>query len=112
MIINITNRKDKVSVGVKDKIEGWLHDSQSRYDIITSAQVTLDKTDQHDEVEATIHAAGRDIFARATGSNLYAALDAMSHKIDRQLSKLREKQQHKKGSHKLSDSIIEEEVLA
>ena len=42
MIINITNRKNKVSDGVKEKIEAWLNDSQSRYDIITSAQVTLD----------------------------------------------------------------------
>jgi len=109
MIINITNRKNKVSDGVKEKIEAWLNDSQSRYDIITSAQVTLDKSDQHDEVEATIHAAGRDIFARATGSNLYAALDAMSDKVDRQLAKIREKQQHKKGTHKVSSSLVETE---
>lgn len=109
MIINITNRKNKVSEGVKERIENWLEDRQARYDIITSAQVTLDKTEQHDEAEATIHAAGRDIFARATGPNMYAALDALGDKLDRQLSKIREKQLHKKGAHKVSENLIVEE---
>lgn len=111
MIINITNRNDKVSNGTKEKIEGWLQESQSRYDIITSAQVTLDKKDGHDEVEATIHAAGRDVFARATGDNLYAALNSLSDKIDRQLSKIRDKQQHKKGTHKISESLVSDADL-
>lgn len=110
MIINITNRKNKVSEGVKERIESWLEDRQARYDIITSAQVTLDKTDQHDEAEATIHAAGRDIFARATGPNMYAALGALGDKLDRQLSKIREKQLHKKGTHKLSENMIVDEA--
>ncbi len=110
MIINITNRKNKVSEGVNERIESWLEDRQARYDIITSAQVTLDKTEQYDEAEATIHAAGRDIFARATGPNMYAALDALGDKLDRQLSKIREKQLHKKGAHKLSENLIVDEA--
>lgn len=112
MIINITNRKSKVSDNVRERIESWLNDSQERCDIITSAQVTLDKSEQHDMVEATIHAAGKDIFAKAEADNLYMALDALADKIDRQLAKLRDKQQHKKGTHKLSETLMEMEEKA
>ncbi|RVU29558.1 MULTISPECIES: ribosome hibernation-promoting factor, HPF/YfiA family [Neptunomonas] len=98
MIINITNRHDKVSPAVREKIEAQLHHSQERYDIISSAQVTLDKHERSDQVEIILHAAGRELAAKATGENLYAALDAAVAKADRQLAKLREKQTHKKGT--------------
>jgi len=111
MIVNITNRNSKVSNDVKNRIEAWLYDSQDRYDIITSAQVTLDKTDRQDEAEATIHAAGKEVFAKASGSNLYAALDSLGDKIDRQLEKIRQKQMQKKGAYKLSNELIPEDDL-
>ncbi|MBY4676452.1 ribosome hibernation-promoting factor, HPF/YfiA family [Marinobacterium arenosum] len=100
MIINITNRNDKVSPAVREKIEAWLGQSQKRFDMITSAQITLAKVDQQDEAEATLHVAGKDLFAKAVGDNLYAALDSLSDKVDKQLLKIRKKQTHKKGTPK------------
>lgn len=101
MNINITNRNDKVSPAVREKIEAWLEESQKRYNIITSAQVTIEKKNGKEEVvEATIHATGKDLFAKASDENLYAALDALSHKIDKQLAKIRDIQTNKKGTSK------------
>lgn len=113
MIINITHRNDKVSDAVREKIEAWLEHSQQNFDIISSAQVTLDKKDREDHVEAILHAAGREIVAKAHGDNLYVALDALADKIDRQLEKLRDKQTHKKGGQRpaFAEPELEEAVV-
>ena len=99
MNINITNRNDKVSPAVREKIEAWLEESQRRYDIISSAQVTIEKNNGKEEVvEASVHATGKDLFAKASAENLFSALDALAHKIDKQLAKMRDIQTNKKGS--------------
>ncbi|WP_271273719.1 ribosome hibernation-promoting factor, HPF/YfiA family [Aliamphritea hakodatensis] len=101
MNINITNRNDKVSDATREKIESWLHESQKRYNVITSAQVTIEKSNGKEEVvEATVHATGKDLFAKASHENLFAALDALSSKIDKQLAKIRDIQTNKKGTSK------------
>ncbi len=97
MIINITHRKDKVSPAVREKIESWLHHSQERYDIITSAQVTIDTNERGDDIEATLHANGKEIYAKTHAPNLFAAIDSLTDKIDRQLAKAKDKMTHKKG---------------
>ncbi|WP_027859370.1 ribosome hibernation-promoting factor, HPF/YfiA family [Marinobacterium jannaschii] len=105
MILNITNRNDKVSPAVRDKISDWLNSSQDRYETITRAQVTFDKAVRQDSVEATIHVAGKEVFAKANGDNLYAALDSLSEKVDKQLAKIHQKKVIKKGSKKPEEPV-------
>lgn len=117
MIVNITNRNDnKVSDSLRERIECWLENSQDRYETITSAQVTIAKSEREGEakVEATVHVAGNDVFAKAEGANLYAALDALEDKIDRQLDKIHQKHVSKKGVQKpeaVQDDEAEEEAV-
>jgi len=116
MIINITHRSEKVSPAVKEKIENWLHHSQDRYDIINSAQVTIDSIERGDEIEATLHTNGKEIYAKTKAANLFAAIDSLTEKIDRQLAKAKEKMTSKKGGPRhmepISEPISEEEIEA
>lgn len=102
MNVNITNRNDnKVSDSLRDRISAWLEGSAERYEAITSAQVTIEKSDERSAVvEATIHVAGKDVFAKSEAANLYAALDGLEDKIDRQLDKIHQKHVNKKGTPK------------
>lgn len=110
MIVNITNRNgDKVSDSLRDRINAWLESSGERFETITSAQVTIEKAERQEKVEATVHVAGNDIFAKAEGPNLYAALDALEDKIDRQLDKIHQKHVNKKGVQK-PEGPVEEAV--
>ena len=43
------------------------------------------------KAEATIHVAGADIFANAESEDMYAAIDLLADKLDRQLIKHNEK---------------------
>ena len=93
MIKNITHRNgSKASDNVKARINAWLDEAQERFGSITRSQIIIDKTDRADFVEAVLHVSGKDIFAKAEGSNMYAALDAVEGKINRQLEKVRQKQ--------------------
>lgn len=102
MNVNITNRNDsKVSDSLRDRINAWLESSAERYEAITSAQVTIEKSDERSAVvEATVHVAGKDVFAKSEAANLYAALDGLEDKIDRQLDKIHQKHVNKKGTQK------------
>ena len=112
MKININNRQGKVSSAIQEKVEAWLYASQDRFGDISSAQVVIDKTERLDEIEATLHIRGKDVFAKAAGENLYAAIDALSDKIDRQLAKIKEKSTSKKGAPKPAELVDEEPLEA
>ncbi|WP_210396211.1 ribosome hibernation-promoting factor, HPF/YfiA family [Motiliproteus sediminis] len=107
MNVSINNRHGKVSPAVQEKVEAWLQDCQERFGEISSAQVIMEQSERQDEVEATLHIKGKDVFAKASGDNLYVAFDAMSDKIDRQLSKIKDKLTHKKGTPK--PAVMEDE---
>ena len=55
----------------------------------TSVILSVDKLIQ--KAEATVHVSGADLFANAQHEDLYAAIDALSDKLDRQLIKYKEK---------------------
>ncbi|MEH6472549.1 MAG: ribosome-associated translation inhibitor RaiA [Halopseudomonas sp.] len=115
MKININNRQGKVSPAIQEKIEAWLETSQNRFGEISSALVIIEQSDRQDEIEATLHIKGKDVFAKATGENLYVAIDALSDKIDRQLVKIKDKLTNKKGTPKPAvaedEESLEEEIV-
>ena len=45
------------------------------------------------KAEATVHVAGADLFAHAESEDMYAAIDALADKLDRQL--IKHKQKHR-----------------
>ena len=55
----------------------------------TSVILTVDKLQQ--KAEATVHVSGGELFAIAEHTDLYAAIDALTDKLDRQLIKHKEK---------------------
>ena len=78
--LNITN-------AIKSHITNKLGKLERHCDHISSinAIVSVDKLMQ--KAEATIHVKGADIFAAAEHEDLYAAIDALTDKLDRQLIK-------------------------
>lgn len=59
-------------------------------DIVSiNAILSIEKTRQ--KAEATIHVKGADLFANAESDDMYAAIDALTDKLDRQVIKHKEK---------------------
>mgnify|MGYP001819656322 CR=1 FL=1 len=50
------------------------------------------------KAEANMHVSGAEIYAEATHEDMYAALDALVDKLDRQLIKHKEKMKNHRGN--------------
>lgn len=76
---------------IKDYVDSKLQKLERHNDRITSINVILsvDKLDQ--KAEATIHANGKEFYADSISQDLYAAIDSLADKLDRQLIKHKEK---------------------
>jgi len=67
-------------------------DRLERYDDhITNVHVVLSVEKLVQKAEATVHTSGAELFADAVSEDLYAAIDALIDKLNRQLVKHKEK---------------------
>ena len=57
---------------------------------VVRTQPSIDRPDHR--AEATVHISGRTLHANANGQDMYAAIDLLTDKLDRQLIKHKEKQ--------------------
>jgi putative sigma-54 modulation protein len=91
MQMTISGHHLDVTDPIRDYVTTKLSKLERHSEEITSVAVilTVDKLSQ--KAEATVHVTGGDLFANAEHDDLYAAIDALSDKLDRQLIKHKEK---------------------
>ena len=76
---------------IRDYVTTKLSKLERHYDHINSTTVILSVEKLSQKAEATIHVSGGELFANAEHEDLYAAIDALSDKLDRQLIKYKQK---------------------
>ena len=91
MQLNITGHH----VDLTDSINGFINQKfeklERHYDHMTQVHVVLTVEKITHRAEATAHASGAELFAIAEAEDMYAAIDQMIDKLDRQLIKHKEK---------------------
>ena len=97
MQINISGHHLDLTPALKDYVNSKLSKLETHFDNITSTSVVLTLEKGIQKAEANVHVAGADLFAHAEHENMYAAIDALSDKLDRQVIKHKEKQKNHKG---------------
>ncbi|QJQ96442.1 MULTISPECIES: ribosome-associated translation inhibitor RaiA [Halomonadaceae] len=93
MQVNIAGHHVELTDALRAYINEKLARLERHYDNITSVQVTLSIERERQQAASTLHAAGADIHADAEDGDMYAAIDALADKLDRQLVKHKEKAQ-------------------
>ena len=91
MQLNVSGHHVEVTPPLREYVESKFERLQRHYDQITNTQVTLIVEKLVQKAEATIHISGADIFAQAESEDMYAAIDALADKLDRQLIKHKQK---------------------
>jgi putative sigma-54 modulation protein len=91
MQLNVSGHHVEVTEPLRDYVEAKFERLQRHFDQITNTQVTLIVEKMVQKAEATVHISGADIFAQAESEDMYAAIDALADKLDRQLIKHKEK---------------------
>ena len=91
MQLNVSGHHVEVTDALREYVESKFERLQRHFDQITKvgAILTVEKLVQ--KAEARIHIAGADLFAAADSEDMYAAIDALADKLDRQLIKHKEK---------------------
>lgn len=92
MQINISGHQLTVTDALRAYVDEKFTRLERHFDKITSAQVIMRVEKLKQQVDATLNLAGGDIVASAEHEDMYAAIDALVDKLDRQLIKFKEKQ--------------------
>ncbi|TNC81736.1 MAG: ribosome-associated translation inhibitor RaiA [Oleiphilus sp.] len=92
MQLNITGHHVELTDSMKDYVSSKLQKLERHIDGITNVQVTLSVEKLRQTAEATLHISGADIHGTAEHEDMYAAIDMLVDKLDRQILKHKEKQ--------------------
>jgi putative sigma-54 modulation protein len=91
MNLNITGHHVEVTPAIREYVTSKLDRVIRHFDHVTSVHVILSVDKLEQKAEVTLHVKGKDIFADATNADLYASIDALVDKLDRQVVKHKEK---------------------
>ena len=91
MQINLTGHHIEITPALRDYVHGKLERIERHFENVTSVHVILSVEKLRHKAEATIHVAGNDIYADAIEEDMYASIDGLVDKIDRQIKKYKEK---------------------
>lgn len=91
MQLNITGHHVDLTDSLKDYVSSKLQKLERHIDSISNVQVTLSVLKQRQIAEATLHISGADIHGTAEHEDMYASIDMLVDKLDRQILKHKEK---------------------
>ena len=91
MQLNISGHHVELSPALQDYIKGKLQRIQRHFDHVVDAHVVLGVQRQLHKAEATVHVSGNTLHAESEHEDMYAAIDLMLDKLDRQVKKHKEK---------------------
>ena len=91
MQLSISGHHIDVTESLRDYVTEKLDRLKRHSDHITNVHVVLTVEKMIQRAEATVHVSGGELFADAETEDLYAAIDLLADKLDRQLIKHKEK---------------------
>lgn len=100
MHLNISGQHIELTDALRNYVEEKMERLVRHGDGIGNAHIVLKVEDRSNIAEGTMHVSGADLHGEAKNDDMYAAIDAMVDKLDRQLTKHRAKvtdKHHGKG---------------
>ena len=91
MQITVSGHQMEITEPLRNYASEKITRIQKHFDHMTTTNIVLHVEKQRHKAEATIHARGATIHANAIGADMYAAIDLLVDKLDRQVLKHKEK---------------------
>jgi len=107
MNLSISGHHVSVTPALREYATGKLERITRHFDHVIDIQMlfSVNKLDQ--KAEINLHVRGKDLFAESTDEDLYAAIDSLVDKLDRQVIKYKTKRA-KHGHESLKHKPVEE----
>jgi len=104
MQINVTGRHVDITDSLKSYVENKFQRLERHFEHINNTHVILSVEKERQKAEATVHVNRCNLFADNEQEDMYAAIDGLIDKLDRQLKKHKEKlTDHHRGENRLKD---------
>ncbi len=91
MQLNVTGHHVDITDAMHAYVAEKLQRLERHFDHVTNVHVILSVEKERQKAEATVHVSGAQLFAESVDGNMYAAIDDMVDKLDRQIRKHKEK---------------------
>jgi putative sigma-54 modulation protein len=91
MQVNLTGHHVDLTSSMRDYVNSKMERLERHFDIVQDIHVVLSVEKLRHKAEATLHINGGNVFADAVEGDMYAAIDALTDKLDRQVKKHKEK---------------------
>lgn len=109
MQLNLTGHHIEVTPSLRDYVSSKLQRLERHFDQVTNVNFVLSVEKQRQKAEATINVTKNQLFAESTDEDMYAAIDSLVDKLDRQIRKHKEKiTDHHRSDGGLKDQPLEE----
>ena len=91
MNLHLTGHHVEITPAIRDYVTQKLTRINRHFDHVIDVNVivTVEKLDQ--KIEANVHLSGKDIHVQANDADMYAAIDVLMDKLDRQVLKHKER---------------------
>ena len=91
MNLHLTGHHVDITPAIRDYVTSKLTRINRHFDHVIDVNVimTVEKLDQ--KIEANVHLSGKDIHVQANDGDMYAAIDGLMDKLDRQVLKHKER---------------------
>ena len=108
MNMNLTGNHLEITSAIRDYVVGKLDRVTRHFDHVIDVSVVMSVDKLQHKVEANLHTRGKDIHVEAIEADMYAAIDALADKLDRQVVKHKEK----RSTNRHDGATIKREVAA
>ncbi len=91
MQINLTGHHVDITDSLREYVDSKFTKLERHFDHINNVHVILNVEKLSQKAEATVHLTGGEVFATSEHNDMYAAIDSLIDKLDRQVIKHKEK---------------------
>ena len=98
MNLHLSGHHLEVTDSMRDYITGKLDRVKRHFDHVIDVNMILSVDKLVQKVEANVHLSGKNIFVESQDDDMYAAIDSLIDKLDRQIIKHKEKHGNRRGN--------------
>ena len=91
MQINLSGHHVEITTSLREYVDTKFSKLARHFDHINNVHVVLTVEKQHQKAEANVHLDGSEVFASAVNSDMYASIDTLVEKLDKQILKYKGK---------------------
>jgi putative sigma-54 modulation protein len=90
MNLQLTGHHLDITPAIRDYVVAKLGRVNRHFDHVIDVSVVLSVNKLQQKIEANVHVRGKDLHAQSIDADMYAAIDALADKLDRQVVKYKE----------------------